>query len=365
MHICLLAKKVGPETGGLGRHVTELCNQYVEKGHEVTVLTRECPNKERTKGEIVEVPYIDAKVEALNFYTSLKGFYQELKKRKNDFDVIHGHGMDSLSYLMLKKRIEDLPPLVYTLHGISEKHISRKCLQPVANVLYYPERKVVKNADQLIAVSKDAKSRSSEHYGVVEEEIEVIYNGVDTEKFRPVNEFDNKILFVGHMVSRKGPQILLDAFEKLSEDYPFTELNFVGGGRKKEELKKQTREKGLKEQINFLENVSDEELIELYSESVFVLPSEYEGLGIVYLEANACGAPAVGCNLSAVPEVIDHGETGMLIDRNPKSLEKALRELLSDHKKIKEMGNKGREKAKGFEWSRIADETLELYRSIK
>lgn len=362
MHICFLAKRVGPETGGLGRHVTELCNEYVKKGHEVTVLTRECPDHSKLKGEVIEVDYPDFKVDALNFYTSVPGFYKELKKRKDDIDIVHGHGMDSLSYLLLNRKFEDVPPFVYTLHGISEKHISRKFLKPVANLLYYPERKVVRSADQLIAVSKDARKRSVEHYSVKKDDIEVVYNGVDVERFRPEGEFGNKILFVGHMNSRKGPEILLKAFRNLSDDYPFTELNFVGGGRLKEEVVRKTEKWGLNDQVSFLENVPEEELIKLYSESIFALPSEYEGLGIVYLEAMACGSPAVGCDLSAVPEVIDDGENGYLIERNPESLENALRKLLSDHKKIKKFGENGREKAEKFQWSKIAEETLEIYK---
>lgn len=110
-------------------------------------------------------------------------------------------------------------------------------MKPLAKLLHSPEKSNIKQANSLIAVSEDAKERAIEYYGVSKNKIRVICNGADTQKFKSTSKFDNNLLFVGHMNSRKGPDILLDSFIELKEDYKDLTLSSVGSGRLKKELK--------------------------------------------------------------------------------------------------------------------------------
>ncbi|MCJ7450366.1 MAG: glycosyltransferase family 4 protein [Candidatus Nanohaloarchaeota archaeon QJJ-9] len=365
MHICFLAKTIDPKTGGLGRHVLELTNSLVERGHDVTVITREGYSCEKAKAEVVEVSSPELQHPALNVYSAMPGVYKALKKRIDEFDVVHGHGWISVVYPLFRKFHSTDTPFVYTLHGVSSQHISRKWLKPLAELVSKPEDWNVDEADKLIAVSKDAKERAADYYDLKPEKVEVVYNGVDTENFTSKGSFKNQVLFVGHMNSRKGPHILLEAFENVAKDFNDTDLVFVGEGRDLEEIKNKVGKKGLEDRTRFLSDISEEKLIELYSTSVFVLPSSYEGLGMVYLEAMSCGSPVIGCRNSAVPEVIKDGETGYLVDRSTEAVEEALRKLLSSPEDIEEMGKAGREwVVEDFTWSEIARRTEQIYREL-
>lgn len=364
MKICLVSKTCDPKTGGLGRHVLELANSLEDRGHDVKVLTRKGGSSPELEVDVVEVGYLDLRQDVLNSYSAMPGFVNYLRKHGQDFDLIHGHGLLGFSQpLALFLRLSDTK-FVYTLHGVSSEHTSRKWLQPLARLLFYPEKLTVKAADRLITVSKDAKKRAMDHYSLEEKSIDVVYNGVDTDKFSSTTEFDNKILFVGHMNSRKGPQILLESFLEIEDSFPDAELVLVGGGRIKPELQKKVDKRGLNDRVSFLENISEDKLVELYSESIFVLPSAYEGLGMVYVEAMACGAPVIGCDNSAVPEVIDDGETGFLVERNSESISEKLRELLENPDLVQEMGKNGWEKTESLSWSSIAEETEKVYSKI-
>jgi phosphatidylinositol alpha-1,6-mannosyltransferase len=364
MKICLVSKTADPKTGGLGRHVLELANSLEHIGHEVTVLTREGGSSQGVKAEVVEVGYVDLRQDVLNSYSAMPGFVNYLRRNGEEFDIVHGHGLLGSSQVFSRFLGFNDTSFVYTLHGVSSEHTSRKWLEPVAKMLFLPEKFTVNRADRLIAVSKDAKERAIEHYGIDEGKLEVVYNGVDIERFRSVSDFEDKILFVGHMASRKGPQILLESFDLISDDYPELELVMVGGGRMKPELQERAVEKGLENRVQFLEGIDEDKLVRLYSESIFVLPSSYEGLGMVYVEAMSCGSPVIGCDNSAVPEVIADGETGFLAERDAGSIADKLRRILEDPELREKMGKKGREKAETWSWNRIAEDTEAVYEKV-
>ncbi len=363
MKICLVAKTCDPKTGGIGRHIFELSNELVENGHEVTVLTIGDDIPEGLNADVVEVDSRSIDSTTFDPYLAVPKFYSYLRKNGDSFDVVHAHEIPSLSVYLARKRGLDAK-FVYTVHGVAYELISRPFLKPLAKVLHFPERLSVNEADKIVAVSEHAKNETVSHYGVSADKIEAIHNGVDTEKFYSSKQFENRILYVGYLIERKGSDIVVDSFADIAEKFPDTELVLVGEGRIEEELKEKVRESGLEDKVEFKKDVSDEELRDLYSSSIFVMPSKYEGQGIVYVEAMSCGAPVIGCDNSAIPEMIEDSVNGYLIDRDSESLSQALTSILEDDKLRKSMSEASREKAKDFDWNKIAERTETLYRNL-
>jgi starch synthase len=225
--------------------------------------------------------------------------------------------------------------------------------------------------------------------------VSVVYNGIDLDKWKPVT--DDAVLadlgiqsdrptvvFVGRITRQKGLPYLLRAIERLSPEVqvvlcagaPDTPeiLEEVAGGVR--ELQK------TRSGIVWIDKLLDQRSLSvvLTSATVFVCPSVYEPLGIVNLEAMACGLPVVGTATGGIPEVVDDGVTGVLVpidqiqdgtgtpvdpEQFVADLAAALTEVLSDPERAKAMGRAGRVRAEQqFSWAQIAVETERIYRSL-
>lgn len=187
--------------------------------------------------------------------------------------------------------------------------------------------------------------------------------GIDTEHFAPVatavelkRELDladkRVIVSVGRLVHRKGQDTLVEAMPEILQSFPDAHILFVGIGPHLEYIHKRAIQLGVLNNISFVGRVQYSELPRFISVGeVFAMPSrsrlaglEVEGLGIVYLEASACGLPVVGGLSGGAPDALIEGETGYAVDgRDPHSVAQGVIRVLTDPAKSKEMGKRGRE----------------------
>jgi len=208
----------------------------------------------------------------------------------------------------------------------------------------------------------------------------VINNGVDYERFSggrhtqtvPRKDADIKIvLSVGALKPRKGYHISIPAIAEVKKRYPDIKY-YIVGGRPPEIYLNLVKENNLQENVKFFENISDEQLIDLYYQSdIFLLPSvtenenDFEGFGLVYLEAGACGKPVIGAFGSGAEDAIIDGETGILVPQNDvKKTAEAVLKLLDNPELAKKMGENGKKRAKEMDWKNIINRYLEIYKSI-
>ena len=231
------------------------------------------------------------------------------------------------------------------------------------------DRMGIKRASFIIAVSENTKRDMVRLWGIPEERIEVIYNGIDRDVFKPCGKDSSPyILYVGSERPRKNLPRLLEAFREVKRFYP--ELKLVKVGREgrsprfREMTVRKIRELGLEGDVIFTGDVDDGRLAKLYSEALLlVYPSLYEGFGLPPLEAMACGCPVCASNSSSIPEVV--GDAGILFD--PYSVEdmtRAILKVLSDNSLRRSLIERGFERASLFTWERTAEKTLELYGRI-
>jgi starch synthase len=252
----------------------------------------------------------------------------------------------------------------------------------------------ITNADAVVAVSSAMSADVRRAYPDVDpHRIQVVYNGIDTEQYKPDRGTDAlekhgvrggvpTVLFVGRVTRQKGIVHLLDAALQMNSE---AQLVFCAGAPDEPEIERATRERverlrAQREGVIWIEAMLPKpEVIQLLSHAdVFCVPSIYEPLGIVNLEAMACETAVVASAVGGIPEVVVDGETGLLVpvelgdDGNPldpdhfaSEFAARVNELLGDPDRARRMGVAGRERAVAeFSWGAIAEKTIGLYESV-
>lgn len=212
----------------------------------------------------------------------------------------------------------------------------------------------LKNATKVIAISKES-ARWAEFWGA--KDVRVIYEGIDTEKFKPLNsgglqergEF--MLLAVSPLeeieIVRKDFESLLRALREIVDAGLNVKLVIVGRkGAGHSLLQKIVKDLGIGKNIVFTGFIPESELLALYRRcDVFVLPSLHEGFPTVCAEAQACEKPVISVNASSIPEVIKDAETGLLVSpKNPVELANAITKLLCDSRLRQQLGKSGRKR---------------------
>ena len=208
--------------------------------------------------------------------------------------------------------------------------------------------------------------------------------GVDTERFRPslddgpwrerLGLVDRKIvLCVGRIVPRKGQDVLVRTFDAVREAVPDAALVIVGDGPSRREVGSLAASSRHADSIVFPGEVRDEDLPSLYATAdLFAMPCrsrwgglEVEGFGIVFMEAAAAGLPVVAGRSGGAAEAVVDGQTGLVVDgTDDAAVVEAIVRLLRDPVEASAMGARGRERAAGYDWRRIADRLGRILREV-
>jgi glycosyltransferase involved in cell wall biosynthesis len=209
--------------------------------------------------------------------------------------------------------------MIVTLHGsvepIPDRHMRRK----LRNIVYLARRKSVwKEATLFLCVSKFMRNVAIAA-GYPSEKLRVHYIGIDVEKFSPTLEprDQNLVLFVGRLAEKKGCKYLIQAMAEVQRMRPATELLIVGDGPERDALRAEATRLGVL--CEFVGYGSTEDILKLLrtarvfcGPSIAARDSNSEGLGMVFAEAQAVGLPVVSFVHGGIPEVVRHGETGLL-----------------------------------------------------
>lgn len=212
-----------------------------------------------------------------------------------------------------------------------------------------------------------ALTRRAEKLGA--KNTETIPNGVDFSHLAKVPRLEkkkNRIVTVARLSPEKGLPFLIEALKIVRHSLPEAELVLVGGGALEAQLKAYARELGVQDIVHFLGAKPNlEAMTEVAQSSLFVLPSLGEGLGIVLLEAQALGVPVIGTNVGGIPDVIEDGQSGLLVPpSDPKALAEAITRILSARALGEQLATTATARLAKFDWDRIAAQYAELYESM-
>ncbi len=213
--------------------------------------------------------------------------------------------------------------------------------------------------------------------GLDGDKIEVIPFGVDTDFFRPLEVYKDKnifqILSVGYLIERKGFEYIIRAMPQVLDEHANARLKIVGSGPLESELKELIYELELGDEVEIVNNISDDELLMVYnSADLFVLSSivdsqgNTEGLGVVLLEAMACGLPVMGSNVGGIPDIITNNEIGVLVEeKDVHGISEAIKKLIKDKELRTILSKNGFNLVKhNFNWETIAKRYIEVFEDL-
>lgn len=234
------------------------------------------------------------------------------------------------------------------------------------------------SGDLALACSEAVRRQCISQNGLQPSRVKTLYNGVDIHELdtlaeqRPTGAVFQRapdevlLLFVGRLVPQKGLSDLIQSLAMLPDDIPWR-LAIVGDGPLKTALLDQTRNSGLDARVDFLGARSWSDVPGILSASdVFVHPSRWEGLGLSIVEASACRLPVVATNVGGIPEVVENGVSGTLVEPgDTEALCSAITELVQNRDLRREMGEAGRQIVEEkFDINRIALELKHMYEEL-
>ncbi len=376
MRILILNHEFPPLGGGAGRVSYEIARELVRAGHAVTVVTTRygaLPSYEVVDN--IEVHRVYSKrrnlldnnipVTMMSYLLLGTALAQKLHRRQ-PFDIIQAFFTlpAGLAGLWLKHQTDT--PLVVSLHGGDvPHHDSAKFKHPI-RMLSPLIAHIWRKADRVTAVSDGLRQTAMRTAPDIS--CQTIYNGIDTDHFKPADRVSEnrtpRLLTVSRLVECKGIHHLLMALARLKQIGQVFNLRIVGDGDHRSHLEQLRNRLGLKDRVTFTGYVPYTELPEVYQQAdAFVLPSLTESFGQVFAEAMACGLPVVGTTAGGIPELVGLEQMQWLVEPGDvDALVAKLTAVLQSPIQRQQMGARNaaymRER---FGWTHVAEEHIALY----
>ncbi|MBA1837649.1 glycogen synthase [Corynebacterium sp. zg912] len=383
MKVGMFTREYPPEVyGGAGVHVTEL-TRFMREIVDVDVHCMGAPRNEQG----VYVHGVDPALEDANGAIKTLSTGLRMADAAGGLDVVHSHTWYAGLGGHLAGQLHEIPHVV-TAHSLEpDRPWKREQLGGGYNVSSWSEKNAFEYADAVIAVSAGMKEAVLRAYPRIDDaKVHTVLNGIDPQKWYPdtgnigeelgVDPDKPVVAFVGRITRQKGVPHLLKAAQSFDEDI---QIILCAGAPDTKEIAAETE--GLVDKLKaqrggifwVQEMMPPEKVRQVYSlADVFVCPSIYEPLGIVNLEAMACGTAVVASRVGGIPEVVVDGETGVLVDYDAddadgfeQRLAEAVNAVAGDSGRAAAMGAAGLDRAKTeFSWATIARDTVEIYKGL-
>jgi len=292
--------------GGIFRHILDLANGQVDRGHHVGLIADSLTGGERAEAALAEIaPRLELGVHRLAirrepFPTDVlvwARFMRLIWRLKPD--VLHGHGAKAGAFIRLKARSKSTLR-VYTPHGGSLHYP----LNTFKGALYGRlERTLMNRTDLFLFESTFARDTYQRTIGTPKGLLRGVFNGVTADEFDPVVKAADAtdVVYVGEFRHIKGADLLVDAVARLRADGKPVTLTLAGDGEELEALKAQIEKLGLAEAVRFIGHVKAR--YGFSKGNVLVVPSRGDSMPYVVIEAAAAGIPMVAANVGGIPEI--------------------------------------------------------------
>ncbi|MCS3449783.1 MULTISPECIES: glycosyltransferase family 4 protein [Bradyrhizobium] len=319
--------------GGIIRHILDVANGQIERGHHVGIVADSLTGGARADAALAEIgPRLKLGVHRVAIrreprfadfmvWAHIAGLIRKLKP-----DVVHGHGAKAGAYVRLRGRSSKVIR-VYTPHGGS---------------LHYPldtwkgrfysqlERTLMNSTDLFLFESAFARDTYQRTVGKPAGLVRCVFNGVTAEEFEPVPDADDAtdVAYVGEFRRIKGADLLIDAVAKLrAEGKPVT-LTLGGDGEEFERLKEQVKRLSLGEAVRFIGHVKAR--YGFSKGSLLVVPSRGDSMPYVVIEAAAAGVPMIAADVGGIPEIFDTHTDALFAPSNAGAMADAIKTALDN-----------------------------------
>ena len=296
-------------------------------------------------------------------------FFSKNLVKKEKYDLTHSFFTVPCGFISLILKWQFKIPYIISLRGSDVPGYSErfsflyKFIIPLVRLIWNKSFGVVANSKGLRELALRTDS---------EQEIRIIYNGIDLNQFaksktqKVENSEKFKILCVTRITPRKGIRYLIEAVKRLSQKSDNISLRIIGEGDEKEELQELVKSLGIQNKIEFTGLVPHEKLPPYFEESdVFVLPSLNEGMSNSMLEALASGLPLIATDTGGTRELVDDGINGYIIKmKNSQDIADKIDILIQNRDLRMKMGEESRRKAESMSWEKVAREYFDLYCEI-
>jgi len=404
LRICLLGYRSHPFCGGQGVYIKYLSKALVDAGHSVDVISGSPYPHLDPRVKLIKMPSLSL-YEVPNRFSALR--WRDLKSYTNLFEWFstitggfpepytfgrritkyltkHGHNYDlvhdnqSLCFGLLALQRMGLPTIATIHHPITRDLQIALDAAPGRGLRLMIRRwhsflgmqkKVVRQLKHVVTVSERSRGDISTAFGMNKQDISLVYNGIDTEEFAPIQGIVRRQFRVMTTASAdqplKGLKYLLEAISALKPRYPELSLLVVGKLKVKGPTERLIKQLKLESTVTFVSDIETREIVKYYAEAtIAVVPSLYEGFGLPAGEAMACSVPVISTDGGALPEVV--GNAGILVPAgDSQTLIEAITELLEDPAKRQYLGQLGRKRIlEKFCWNVAAKQMTNYYHQV-
>ena len=345
--------------GGVQNHIRDLAEFLIASGHEVSVLApaideTKLPDYVVNAGKPISIPYNGAVARVLFGPVAFARVRQWISQ--GDFDLLHLHEPDIPSISLLACWAAD-GPMVGTFHAAAKR---QKIIFAIGPIL----EPAIEKLSARIAVSEAARLTLTDH---LDTDAVIIPNGIYANRYTDGKSLEkwsgNTIGFIGRFEEpRKGLSVLVDALPVISRFAPDVKVFVAGPGNPEEVI--ESIDPQLRQRFEFLGKISESEKADFMSSvAVYVAPNTGgESFGIILAEALAGGACVIASDIPAFDDLLGQGEFGALFESESSTdLAKVVIDLLRDQAKRKELSNRGKERAKIFDWTVVAEQIFSVY----
>ena len=341
--------------GGAETMCENLTYALTALGHEVLAVSlgsEHTPISRRMEEAGVRIEYLDKKP---GLDLSMLPKLVTLMKREKP-DVVHSH-LSVIKYTGLAAKLAGVKKCIHTVHNVAQEEAEGP-LQKLANKIYFGLGWSVP-----VALSPEVRKTIVEVYGLPEHNVPVVYNGIDLSRCVPKEDYSADtvtLVHIGRFNVQKNHRGLLEAFRKLLEQVPNCRLRLLGDGELREEMEGYARELGVADRVEFLGSQSNVYPY-LHQADIFLLPSLFEGMPMTIIEAMGTGLPVVASAVGGVPDMLRHGESGILVSCDPEEVSRACAGLARDEALRRRLGETARADSVRFSAEHMAKRYCAVY----
>ena len=375
------------DAGGLNVYINQLTRELGQSQNVIDIFTRRTNKHIPTIVQItpqVRVIQIHAgppvtvrKDELFQYSTDFARRIDEFRRKENiQYDILHSHyWLSGVAALQLAHRWAI--PHITMFHTLAYLKQLAKPDETVPFIRLEMERRLIQQADHIIASTNDERIQIIRHCGATPGQVRVIPCGIDLKMFKPQNQQlartklglelrEPVLLFVGRLEPFKGPDLLLRSAAMMQEK---AQIIIVGGkspnDKDMQQLKELAVQLKISKRVHFIDAQPQYKLPGIYSAAdVTVVPSYHESFGLAAVESLACSTPVVATRAGGLTTVVQNNKTGFLVPRCPGFFAERLDSLLQNPTTLQEMRMAARPSVLQFSWKNVANMVQNMYEDV-